>query len=155
MSRTEIESAISKIYATRQFESQQDFENRLRATLQNPEFKALYVKHRELSLKKLNNKSNDIEEEYAKTSKALLNYIENNKIDLNIYHKCPKCNDTGMTKDGMCDCKKALLVNNQTLLARRGRKARFSGIFGETVKVRKVGMAGLCGSRLEEVAASA
>ena len=111
MSRTEIESAISKIYATRQFDSQQDFENRLLAALQNLEFKALYVKHRELSLKKLNNNTKDLEEEYKNASKALLDYIENNNIDLKVYHKCPKCNDTGMTKDGMCDCKKALLVN--------------------------------------------
>ena len=105
MSKYTIDKELNSLYAQRRFEAEQNLDDRLQAALQIHEFKSLYVERKALSLEIAKNSTPALQQEFVKISKQILDVINKNNIDLNIYYACPKCKDTGYVDGKACDCR--------------------------------------------------
>ncbi|MBE5763962.1 MAG: hypothetical protein E7338_07080 [Clostridiales bacterium] len=105
MSKYSINNELNAIYSQLRFEAEQDLDSRLQDALKIQDFKSLYTKRKAVGLELTKKQSNELKEEYKKLSQQLLAVIEKNNIDLNIYHKCPKCKDTGYINGIPCECR--------------------------------------------------
>ncbi len=108
MSKASVNEKLNAEYKQIRFEAEQNLEDRLQAALQIPEFKALYVERKALALELSKKNTQELKDQYQKVSKKLLDLINNNKIDLNIYFKCKDCKDTGFINGKPCHCRLAM-----------------------------------------------
>ena len=111
MTKQRILQYINAQYKAQQARNDHDFESRLEVALKDEKFKDLFEKQRSASLAKIKNSTAENLDAYKNASKALLQYIESNNIDLEKHYKCPVCKDTGFVDGKYCDCKKKLLVS--------------------------------------------
>lgn len=94
--------------------------------LENPEFKKLYNECKQLSLnvakaEYLNQNATASREAFKKLKEQLYSKLEESGVDINsLYPKynCEKCKDTGLSKNGYCDCFKKEL--SKILLSESG-----------------------------------
>ena len=110
MTKVEIIQQINSIYKTKRAQSEYDFNLRLNKAMQDKKFKTLYDNQRLASLNKTLKKDDKSALALQAASKELFDYIVKNKINLNVYHECKACQDTGSVNGKMCECKKALFT---------------------------------------------
>ena len=108
MSKASVNEKLNAEYKQIRFEAEQNLEDRLQAALQIPQFKALYVERKAIALELSKKNTQELKDQYQKVSKELLDLINNNKIDLNIYFKCKDCKDTGYINGKPCHCRLAM-----------------------------------------------
>ena len=105
MSRYSAFKKADEILSQRRFDSSKNFDARFSKALENEEFKKNFVEYKRLSLQNISSHNKDTQLEIKKYSKNLLDIINKNGIDLNVYSTCSKCRDTGYINGEICDCK--------------------------------------------------
>ena len=105
MSKASVNNQLNAEYKQIRFEAEQNLEDRLQAALQIPQFKALYVERKAIALELSKKNTQELKDEYQKVSKKLLDTINKENIDLNIYFKCKDCKDTGYINGKPCHCR--------------------------------------------------
>lgn len=113
MNKREIISQINNQYSQLRFDAQYDYNLRLNKALQDKNFKDLFSKIRNvdyiLKFESKDEEKAELIKERKVLSQELLEYISKNQINLNVYHRCAKCKDTGFYDGKMCSCYKNTL----------------------------------------------
>ncbi len=105
MNKLEIEEKINSLYKEKLDLAKFNYNDRFNKAMQDPTFSTLYTKRAKLITNQAYGAKNS--KEIQIVSKDLLDYINKNNINLNIYYSCPKCKDTGYLNNHECECKKA------------------------------------------------
>ena len=105
MNKFEIEEKINSLYKEKLDLAKLNYNDRFNKAMQDPTFSSLYTKRAKLITNQAYGAKNS--QEIQAVSKNLLDYINKNNINLNIYYSCPKCKDTGYINNHECECRKA------------------------------------------------
>ena len=105
MNKFEIEEKINSLYKEKLDLAKLNYNDRFNKAMQDPTFSSLYTKRAKLITDQAYGAKNS--QEIQAVSKELLDYINKNNINLNIYYSCQKCKDTGYINNHECECRKA------------------------------------------------
>ena len=105
MNKFEIEEKINSLYKEKLDLAKLNYNDRFNKAMQDPTFSSLYTKRAKLITDQAYGAKNS--QEIQAVSRDLLDYINKNNINLNIYYSCQKCKDTGYINNHECECRKA------------------------------------------------